>query len=159
MQISLQVPYDPRQLRRTLRFLLRPQLRLTAALAAVIAVLSLGLLALDPTDAWAYAFLLTAVALGFGTGPLVLAISVRQQAPAIRDTSLLTLDDEGVHVSFPLVETRCRWAGLTRIVETPEVWYLMFGKLQAFTVPKDAMAPEQRAEFGAFLAHRQPSPA
>jgi hypothetical protein len=42
-------------------------------------------------------------------------------------------------------------------VETPEVWYAMFGKMQAFAIPKDPMTEEQRAEFAAFAAALQPA--
>jgi hypothetical protein len=55
------------------------------------------------------------------------------------------------------IESRFRWAGLSRVVETPEVWYAMFGKLQAFTIPKGPMTEEQRAEFAAFVS-RLPLP-
>ena len=57
---------------------------------------------------------------------------------------------------LPLAESRFRWAGLGRVIEAAEVWYVMFGKIQAVTIPKDPMTEEQRVEFSAFIAGSRP---
>ena len=157
MQISLSVPYDPQLMRRTLMFLSRPQHRIARLLGAVMLLCGLLLVVLDPADPVAYAIIVCGVAFVFGVVPLTVAYSMRLQSDAIRQASHLSLDDEGVRMSFPLIESRIRWAALDRIVETPEVWYMMFGKMQAVTVPKSAMAPQQQAEFAAFVSRVRPA--
>lgn len=159
MQISLSVPYDAQLVRRTLMFLARPQLlpfRLAGGLLVLAGIL---LLVLDLADLLGYAFIVGGVGLLFGFAPLAVAFSLRALPEAIRQGFHMTLDDEWVQVSYTLVETRFRWAALARVVETPEVWYLMFGKQQAMTVPKFAMTPEQQAEFAAFVARLRPTAA
>jgi len=64
----------------------------------------------------------------------------------------MTLDEEWVTIVAPLAESRLRWAGISRIIEAPEVWYAMFGKQQAVAIPKDLMTEEDRATFAAFVA-------
>lgn len=159
MQMSILVPHDGQLLRRTIRFLIRPQVRLMRVLGAVLTVLGVLLLMLDAPASVGYTVVVCGPVLAVGFGPLTTSWALRTQPAALSDTYHLTLDDEWVQVSFPLVETRCRWAGLGRIVETPEVWYVMFGKVQAVPIPKAAMTPEQRAEFAAYVAQQQPAPA
>lgn len=79
------------------------------------------------------------------------------QSDVVRDGLHMTLDDEWVTVTYPLAESRFRWAGLGSVIETSEVWYVMFGKAQAIPIPKDAMSEEQRAVFAAFVAGLQPA--
>ena len=151
MQISVSVADDEQRLRRTIRFLLRPQLKLIRVLGGVIIVLGLVLVALKPTAPPYYGALLLGLLFVFAVGPFAVARSMRVQSTAIRDGFHLRLDDECLTVSYPLVESRFRWAGLGRVIETAEVWYIMFGKLQAVTIPKAPMTEEQRAEFAAFV--------
>ncbi|MCW3816884.1 YcxB family protein [Micromonospora sp. DR5-3] len=157
MQISMRVPYDEKRLRRTLQFILRPQLRLVRILGGVLIVLGLALVALDPSTSLAYVALVLGLLFVFAIAPITVARSVRMQSNVIRDGLHLTLDDEWVTLIYPLVESRLRWAGLDRVIETPEVWYIMFGKIQAITVPKEPMTEEQRAEFGAFVNGLHPA--
>jgi hypothetical protein len=157
VQISLSVPYDAQLLRRTMMFLSRSLFRLIRVLGGVITVAGLLLVALDPAYLVAYVFVACGVVFTFGLVPFVVARTLRMQAEAVRQDFQLTLDDEQVRVSYPLVESRFRWAALDRVVETPEVWYLMFGKIQAIAVPKSAMAPEQRDGFAALVARRRPA--
>lgn len=155
MQISIAVPHDERRTRRTLAFILRPQLKFIRIMGGVLSVLGLLIVALDPTDPIGYGAVVLGLAFVFAVGPIAIARTIRMQAPALRADGHLTLDDEWVTVSLPLVESRLRWAGLARVVETPEVWYVMFGKMQAVAIPKELMSAEQRAEFAAFLARLQ----
>ncbi|MFD2762557.1 YcxB family protein [Micromonospora eburnea] len=157
MQISMWVPYDERQLRRTLRFILRPQLRSIRILGGVLIVLGLAPVALDPSRPLAYVALVLGVLLVSAIAPITVAWSMRIQSNAIRDGHHLILDDEWVTLAYPLAESRLRWAGLGRVIETPEVWYVMFGRVQAVTIPKGPMTQEQRAEFAAFVDGLQPA--
>jgi hypothetical protein len=158
MQISMGVPYDEERLRRTLRFLLRPQLKSVRLLGAVLIVLGVALAALEPSLPIAYA---AALILGLlflvAVSPITVARSIRMQSNIIKDGFHMTLDDEWVTMTYPLGELRLRWGGLGRIVETPDVWYVMMGQLQAITIPKDLMTGEQRAEFAAFVNGLQPA--
>ncbi|MBF9131133.1 YcxB family protein [Plantactinospora sp. S1510] len=157
MQISMWVAYDEKRLRRTIQFILRPQMRLVRILGGVLFVLGLGLVALEPTASVAY----VAVALGLvfvvAIAPITVARSMRMQSNVIKDGFHMTLDDEWVTMTYPLAESRFRWAGLDRIVDTPEAWYVMFGKIQAITIPKHPMTEEQRTQFVAFVAGLHPA--
>ena len=151
------VPYDAERLRRTVRFILRPQLKVIRILGGVLIVLGLALVALDPAMVTAYGAVILGLAFVGAIAPITVARSVRMQSDVIKDGCQMTLDDQGVRVTYPLAESRLRWAGLDRVIETPEVWYAMFGKMQAFTIPKDPMTEEQRAEFAAFVNGLQPA--
>lgn len=157
MQISLWVPYDEKQLRRTLQFVLRPQLRLIHISACVLLAVGLLLVVLDPSSALAYVALVLGILFLVAVGPLTLALSLQMQSATIKDGMHMTLDDEWISVTYPLAESRFRWAGLGKVIETPEVWYIMFGKAQALTVPKNLMSEEQRGEFGQFVTTLQPA--
>ncbi|HTJ39863.1 MAG TPA: YcxB family protein [Dactylosporangium sp.] len=157
MRISVWVPYDERRLRRTLQFILRPQMKRIRIMGGVVIVLGLIVLALDPSAAVAYGLVVLGLLFVFAIGPITVARSVRMQSNVIKDGFHMTLDDEWATMSYPLAESRFRWAGLERIIETPEVWYAMFGKMQAIPIPKDPMTEEQRAEFAAFVDGLQPA--
>lgn len=157
VQISFSVPYDPRLLRRTLTFLARSQLRGIRALGGLIVLVGLLLVVLSPADLVPYALVLCGVAFLFGIVPLTVAYSMRRQSAAIRHPFHLTVDDEWVQVSYPLIESRFRWAAVDHIVETPEVWHIVLGSLQAQTVPKSAMTPQQQAEFAALVSRLAPT--
>ena len=145
------VPYDAKRVRRTVQFILRPQLKLIRILGGVLIVLGLALVALEPSTAMAYGVVVLGLLFVVAIAPITVARSVRMQSNIIKDGCHMTLDDEWVTVTYPLAESRLRWAGLDRVIDTPEVWYAMFGKMQAVTIPKDPMAEEQRAEFAAFV--------
>jgi hypothetical protein len=155
--MSFQVPHDEQRLRRTVRFLVRSQVVLSRVLGGVLVFLGLVRVVPDTSDVFGYAIIVGGLVLVAAIGPITVAWAMRTQAAAIRDESRMTLDDEWLQVSYPLVETRCRWAGLGRVVETPEVWYVMFGKAQAMTIPKDAMTSAQQAEFADFVARLRPA--
>jgi hypothetical protein len=157
VQISLWVPYDEKRLRRTLQFLQRPQLKRIRILGGVLIVLGLALVALEPSMPMAYGVLVLGLLYVVAIAPLQVSRSMRAQSNVIKDGFHMTLDDEWLMVTFPLAEARLRWAGLGRVIETPEVWYVMFGKIQAVPIPKDLMTEEQRAEFAAFVNGLQPA--
>jgi hypothetical protein len=151
MQISMWVPYDEERLRRTLRFILRPQLKRIRILGGVLILLGVALVALEPSTPIAYGAVVIGLLFVFAIAPITVARSVRWQSNVIKDDFHMTLDDEWLTVTYPLAESRFRWAGLGRVIETSEVWYVMFSKIQAVTIPKDAMTDGQRAEFAAFV--------
>jgi hypothetical protein len=157
VHISLEVPYDERRLRRTLQFILRPQMRRIRVMGGFLIILGVLIAVPNPPTAEGpnslvpVAVILAGLFFVFAVGPFSVARAMRYQTVAIRDSAHMTLDDEWVTVAYPLGETRMRWAGVDRVVETPEVWYVMFGKMGAFTVPKDTMTADQRAELAAFI--------
>ena len=155
MQINMAIPYDEQMMRRTLKFIMKPQMKTVRLAGAVLIVLGLLLVALDPTSAMNYGVVVLGLLFLTVVGPLVLAQTVRQQSRVLRDGQHMMLDDEWLTMIYPLAESRLRWTGLDRVIETPEAWYAMFGKVQAVTIPKNAMTEQQRAEFAAFLAARQ----
>jgi YcxB-like protein len=156
MQISIVVPYDAKRMRRTYRFVLRPQFKVTRILGWVIVVLGLAIVPLNPADPVAYGFVVLGLFFVVAVAPLSVARCMRLQSWAIADRSRLTLDDEWVTVTFPLVESRFKWSGLYRVAETRADWYAMVGKVQAVAIPKELMTEEQRAEFGAFVQRLRP---
>jgi YcxB-like protein len=151
MQISLAVPYDEEQLRRTLRFILRPQLKTVRFLGGALTVMGIAMMALNPSQPFYYGVVVFGLACLFLIAPVTLTRSVKLQSGIIKDGCHLTLDDEWVTIVYPLAESRCRWAGHDNVIETPEVWYITYGKIQAVAVPKALMTEEQRAEFAAFV--------
>ncbi|MFC6020843.1 YcxB family protein [Plantactinospora solaniradicis] len=157
MHISMWVAYDEKRLRRTIQFILRPQMRLVRILGGVLFVLGLGLVALEPSASVAYLAVVLGLVFVTAIAPITVARSMRMQSNVIKDGFHMTLDDEWVTMSYPLAESRFRWAGLDRVIETPEAWYVMFGKIQAITIPKEPMTEEQRAEFVAFVSGLQPA--
>jgi hypothetical protein len=77
---------------------------------------------------------------------------MRAHRQVFRHESTVTLDGEWITVVFPQIELRHRWAGVDRVAEGSEAWYVMVGQAQALTIPKDRMTPEQQTEFAAFVA-------
>ncbi len=152
MQISMWVPYDEGRLRRTIKVVMRPQIRLIRIMGAILIPLGLLVIAIGASIPVAAVALLLGVLCLTVVGPLSVAQAVRMQSRIIRDGFHLTLSDEWLTVVYPLAESRYRWAGVDNVIETPEAWYLMSGRAQSFAVPKDAMTEEQRSEFAAFLA-------
>lgn len=152
MQIAMSVPYDENQLRRTIKFIVRPQVKVVRVLGAVLFVLGVAVVALDPAEPMSYVGVVLGLMFLVAIAPITVSRSMRMQSKIIKDGFHMSLDDEWVTMSYPLAESRFRWAGLDRITETPEVWYLMFGKMQAVTIPKSPMTDGQRAEFAAFVA-------
>ncbi|SCL70867.1 YcxB-like protein [Micromonospora citrea] len=157
MRISMLVPYDEKQLRRTLHFVLRPQLRPLRVMGWVLIVLGVALVALKPSAPLAYGVLVLGLLFVVAIPPITVAQSVRMQSDVIRDGLHITLDDEWLTLTYPLAESRFRWSGLGRVVETSEVWYVMFGKLQAIMIPKAPMTEEERATFAAFVGGLHPA--
>lgn len=150
------VPYDEKRIGRTLRFILKPQMRLIRVCGGVFILLGLVLVAQKPPSLSGYVAILAGLLFMVAMGPIVIARAIRMQSDIIKEGLHMSLDDESLTVTYPLVESRLKWAGLGRVVETPEVWYIMFGKMQAVTIPKNSMTEQQRAEFGAFVKTLQP---
>ncbi|MET7420120.1 YcxB family protein [Dactylosporangium sp. NPDC005555] len=152
MQIDMWVPYDEAQLRRTIKVVLRPQLRPIRILGAVCSALGLLLLMIGgPVGLAAAAVVVGLVCLTL-VGPITVRVTVGMQPALIKDGFHLSLTDEWLAVVYPLAESRYRWAGLDHVAETPEAWYLLLGKAASLFVPKAPMTDAQRAEFTAFLA-------
>ncbi|MGW1678881.1 YcxB family protein [Saccharopolyspora sp. NPDC002376] len=153
MQISTSVPYDEQCLRPTLRFLVNRQMKPFRILGVVFLVLGAAIIALDPTSSAGYGFIGGGLALLFAVVPIMVASGMRLQSEVTKQGYHLSLTDEWVQITYPLAESRFRWQGLNRVIETSEAWYAMFGKAQALTIPKNALTPEQQSEFTAFAAN------
>jgi len=156
MQISMWVPYDENRLRRTIQFVLRPQLRWRRIAGAGLTALGLALAVMDPSMVTAYEIAALGLIVVFAFGPITVARTMRRLSSVTKDGFHLALDDKLVTVTYPLIESRFQWAALDRVIETPDVWYLMIGKIQALTIPKGQMTEQQRVEFSAFVNARQP---
>ncbi|MFG1603156.1 YcxB family protein [Actinoplanes sp. NPDC049265] len=152
MRILIEVRYDAERVRRTVTHLLAPQFKLVRVLGGVLVVLGAPLIWLEPTGPFGYAALILGVFFLVAMRPITVRRTIGMQPAASRHNYRMTIDDEGVASSFPLFENRYRWPMVQQIVETPEVWYLMMGRVQAVVVPKESMTPDQRTEFAAFLA-------
>ncbi|HEX5997757.1 MAG TPA: YcxB family protein [Jiangellales bacterium] len=157
MQISLLVPFSETRLRRTLQFLIRPRVKTARTRGVALIVIGVGLAVLKPGDTLTYVAVIIGLWLAFGAGPTAVGLSVRHQPSTLKEDCHLALDNEGITLSYPRVQTRYRWTGIERIVETDEAWYAMVSKRQALTIPKDRMSAEQLAVFAAFVADLKPS--
>jgi len=120
-------------------------------MGGVLIVLGLAIAAMEPSAVVAYGIVILGPLFVVAVAPITVARSVRVQSNVIKDGFHMLLNDEWATMSYPLLESRFRWAGLDRVIETPEAWYAMFGKIQAITIPKEPMTEEQRAEFAAFV--------
>ncbi|NUT91084.1 MAG: YcxB family protein [Saccharothrix sp.] len=78
---------------------------------------------------------------------LCVPLSMRYQWPHLKADFRLSADPERVEVAYPSWDARYRWETLARVVDTPDAWYLVFTKAQAFAVPKSAMTEDERAAF------------
>jgi hypothetical protein len=150
--ITLRVPYDEARIRRTLRFLLRRQVRTAQAIGGVLLVVGVIEVALRPDQAVAYVAILLGLWWLIGFGPTGLRRSMRAHRQVFRHESSVTLDDEWITVIFPQVELRHRWTGIDRVVEGSEAWYVMVGRAQALVIPKDRMTSDEQTEFAAFVS-------
>ncbi len=156
MRISLSVPYDERQMRRTLTFLVGRQAKIARLVGAVGLFAGILLLMFRTPVVWApYVVLAASLYLLFGMVPVTVAWSMRSQAAAAKEDMQLTLDEEGITLAAPRAESRLSWAGIDRMEETAEVWYAMFGKLQAVPIPKDLMTEAERTTFADFVSRWQ----
>ncbi|MEV4141125.1 YcxB family protein [Dactylosporangium sp. NPDC049742] len=155
MQITMWVPYDERRLRRTIAVVMRPQVRRMRIMGGILLALGALLIATGGPLELIVMTLVLGVLIATVIGPLTASRAVRMQSHVIKDGFQMTLTDEWVGVVYPLVESRYRWAGVDSVVETPDAWYMMLGKVQSLTIPKDTMTDEQRAEFAAFLVAEQ----
>jgi hypothetical protein len=162
VQINAAVPYDEQQLRATLAFILRPQLKRARVYGWIFTAIGVAVVAttLTTPDLGLTLGGVFTVAFGlyFSLGIMPRSISriIRRQPRITRDGYWLTLDDEWLQVTYPLVQSRFRWAGVESIVDTPAAWYVRFSRIQAIAIPKARLSPEQQAEFAGFLAQRQP---
>ncbi|MFI9400749.1 YcxB family protein [Nocardia sp. NPDC052316] len=68
----------------------------------------------------------------------------------------MTLDDEGITTTHPLIGSRVRWTALSHIIETPEAWYLVLSRMSALTVAKTRMTGDLRATFTEFVHELRP---
>jgi hypothetical protein len=162
VQINAAVPYDEQQLRATLTFFLRPQLKRIRRSGLICLVCGLVVLALAlpaaefPETVFGLVFVALGVYFVVAIRPLSVSLAIRRQPRITRDGYWLTLDDEWLQVTYPLVQSRFRWAGVESIVDTPTAWYVRFSRIQAVAIPKARLSPEQQAEFAGLLAQRQP---
>ncbi|NUT91083.1 MAG: YcxB family protein [Saccharothrix sp.] len=157
MTSYVHVPYDETLLRRTIEYILRPYTKRYLPLGLVLAGAGLLMAVLGSWQPYvSVPVIVLGLLLAFAMKPYMVSASVKQQWAGIRADFRLDADDEWVSFSYPAFQSRVRWEALEKVVETPEAWLLVLGKVQATAVPKSAMTPEQLAEFTALLARRRP---
>ncbi|MFI9818165.1 YcxB family protein [Saccharothrix variisporea] len=157
MTSYVHVPYDETLLRRTIEYMLRPHLKRLrpAGLAMAGGAVIMAVTGVWPLYLWAPVIVL-GLFFTFAMKPYLIGNSVKQQWAGIKADFRLDADEEWVSFSYPAFQTRIRWEAMEKVVETPEAWLLVLGRIQATAVPKSAMTPEQLAEFTALLARRRP---
>ncbi|MBP2338207.1 hypothetical protein JOF41_004385 [Saccharothrix coeruleofusca] len=101
--------------------------------------------------------ILAGVLCTFAFEPLMVWYSLRAQNAAIRQGYHLVVDDVGVTMKAESYESRLAWSTVQRVKEEPDVWFLVLSKMEAVAVYKDLMTEEQRSQFAAVLAQRQPA--
>jgi hypothetical protein len=156
VEISIHVPYDEAGLRRTLKFILRPAIRRTRVAGGMLIVCGLTLGLARPSDSLPYVVVLLGLWWVLGFWPRSLSRSMRIQPSALKEGCHMVLDDEGITVTHPRLESRFRWTAFERIVEADEAWYALLGERQALDIPKDPMTADERAEFAALVSRLQP---
>ncbi len=153
MHIALTVPHDEKRLRRTLTFVVGRQANISRLMGGICLFLGIVLLLLGSPVVWApYVVFGVSLFLLFGTVPLAVAQALRSQAAVVREDLRLTLDDEAITLVTSRSESRLGWAGVDAVEETADTWYLMLGKLQALSVPKDLMSEAERTVFADFVS-------
>ncbi|WP_447007211.1 YcxB family protein [Saccharothrix isguenensis] len=158
MDISFSVSYDERRLRRVIKFLIRRQLKWVRVMGAVVAIGAAAALATEYVSTWTGAvFIVMGGALAVLSEPYSVAHSMRVQSMATREGYVMTLGETHFAVNAHSYSWQSSWSILEQVVDTPDAWYLMFGRFQAQAVYKELMTEEQRAEFVAFLARRNPA--
>ncbi|GAA3465260.1 YcxB family protein [Saccharothrix longispora] len=156
MNTTFSVSHDEQRLRRVLKFLIRRRLKWARFVGVALVVLGAAALAVEslpvPTSGF---FIVTGVLFALLLEPCSVAQSMRAQNLATREGYVMTLEETHVAVNAHSYSRRFSWSILDQVVDTPDAWYPMFGKMQAQAVYKDLLTEEQRAEFAAFLARRR----
>ncbi|XVV02534.1 YcxB family protein [Actinosynnema sp. CA-248983] len=147
MTISVAVPYDPKVLRRTLRFIVKRQFKWIQVFAVLLVLYGGFWVVAAPHDVSYGVRFLALAALLFFLEWAIVPWSMRYQWSATKADFRLTADAERFEVAYPAWDARYRWDTLDRVVETTDAWYLVFTKTQAYAVPKSAMTEEERAVF------------
>jgi hypothetical protein len=156
MNITFAVPYDKQRQRTLLNFLIRPSATRLRIAGAVVAVIGGVMLLTDLTSVmWGTFIIILGVVTPTVSAKLTVSQTIRAQGALGRLGYQMTLDEAGVVVTSEMSEGRFAWSALD-IVERPEAWYLHVSQMQGVAVFKDLMTEEQRAEFAAFVAQRQP---
>ncbi|NIJ10861.1 hypothetical protein FHU38_001205 [Saccharomonospora amisosensis] len=161
MQISMKVPYDESQLRRTLRFLF--ERRMPSARPQGVALVALGGVGVGAakfTDMfsdsallfWASSALISCGVMMFFIARISVRSAMRTLPGYFRLDQQVLIDSEWLTVSSTGCESRMHWSWAEEIVETAEGWYALFGKSHVQLLPKNAMSTEEQAAFGQFAA-------
>lgn len=75
----------------------------------------------------------------------------------ILDENIVTLDEAGIHCIDSRNDIMTRWAGIVRIAETRQYFYLFINELQGHIIPKSQLRDAKEIEaFNAFLALHVP---
>lgn len=157
MNSHVLVPYDEALLRRTIEYILQPHVKRFRPIGIALVVLGVLMAALDVSRYVLWAPMVVAgVFCAFVVKPMMIGSTVKQQWSGIKADFRLDADEEWVSFSYPAFQSRIRWEAMEKVVETPDAWLLVLGKIQATAVPRSAMTPEQVAEFTALLARRRP---
>ncbi|MEV8440563.1 YcxB family protein [Actinosynnema sp. NPDC051121] len=156
MEISIRVPYDEQRLRRSLKFVLRRNVKRLRVLGLVIAVLGAALMFFTGPTITTITLVVLGLVYVVGMEPLLVWQSMRAQNAATRQDYRLTVDEAGFAMKADAYEQRLAWSTVQRVEEEPDAWFIVLSKAQALGVYKDLMTEEQRTAFAAILAQRQP---
>jgi hypothetical protein len=158
VEISIRVPYDEQRVRRSLKFVLRRNVKRLRVLGLIIAVLGAVLMSFTGPTITTIALVVLGLVYTFGMEPLLVWQSMRAgQNAATRQDYQLTVDEAGFAMKGESYEQRLAWSTVQRVEEEPDAWFIVLSKAQALGVYKDLMTEEQRTAFAAILARRQPA--
>ncbi|MFD0207396.1 MULTISPECIES: YcxB family protein [Saccharothrix] len=157
MEISIAVPHDEQRLRRSLKFVLSRNVKRLRVLGLVMAALGAALMLVTGPTITTVVLVVLGLVYAIAMEPFLLWQSMRGLNPATRQDYLLTVDEAGFTMKADVYEQRLAWSTIQRVDEEPDAWFLMITKAQALGVYKDLMTEEQRSQFAAILAQRQPA--
>ncbi|KWX02465.1 hypothetical protein TH66_12080 [Carbonactinospora thermoautotrophica] len=147
VNIRVEVQPDRKRAARALKAVRRGGYAASRLGGCVICLIGLTLLA---TDARAGTALLACGALMMFLPDLGVWLALRRHRHLLDRPVTLALTDTGVRTSL----AELAWEAFRRVEETEEFWLLRTLSGRVITLPKQALAPEQRAELRTFLAGR-----
>ncbi|PSL52205.1 YcxB-like protein [Saccharothrix carnea] len=151
------VPYDEQRLRRSLKFVLRRNVKRLRVIGLIMAALGAVLMLVTGPTITTILLVVLGLVYAVAMEPLLLWQSLRALNPATRQDYRLTVDEAGITMKADAYEQRLAWSTIQRVDEQPDAWFLMITKAQALGIYKNLMTAEQRSQFVAILAQRQPA--
>ena len=66
---------------------------------------------------------------------------VRRSDPNVAHPITHTLDDSGLHIGMRTLNAKLKWAGMSRVRETPEMFLFYYSRRTAYFLPKRVVGP------------------